>query len=82
MDLEGPFEIVSLVGTFSAGGAGCHLHASLADAQGRVVGGHVVGGMEVFTTAEVVLGSCTDLAFRREHDPATGFAELLPARKQ
>lgn len=74
--MEGPFEVVSLVGTFEAGGESCHLHASLSDAKGAVIGGHVVGGLEVFTTMEVVLGSCSSLRFERRHDPATGFKEL------
>ena len=50
--VQGKHEIVSLVGTVSADGK-CHLHACLADGKGAVVGGHVVGGMTVFTTAEV-----------------------------
>lgn len=73
--LEGPFEIVSLVGTVSAAGS-CHLHASLADKDGRVIGGHVVGDMVIFTTAEVVLGECIACEFSREMDDETGFAEL------
>lgn len=74
-ELEGPFEIVSLVGTLA--GDGCHLHASLSDKDGAVCGGHVVGGMEVYTTAEVVLGHCVDAAFTREPDAATGYDELV-----
>ena len=70
------FEIVSLVGTFAEDGR-CHLHASLSDANGQLWGGHVVGGMEVFTTAEVVLAECSGLAFTREHDAQTGYDELV-----
>lgn len=74
------FEIVSLVGTVGAGARGaepkCHLHLSLSDEAGRTLGGHVVGGCTVFTTAEIVLVELTELAFPRLHDEATGFPEL------
>lgn len=66
-------EIVSLVGTLSDGG---HLHVSLSDAQGVVIGGHLLGDMVVFTTAEIVIGECEQVTFKRELDPRTGFGEL------
>lgn len=40
--LEGPVEILTLAGTIAPGGS--HLHMSVADAQGRVQGGHVAYG--------------------------------------
>jgi len=48
--LTGPFEITSLMGTLAAGG---HLHISLSDADGHVIGGHLVGDDVIHTTAEV-----------------------------
>ncbi|RMZ97807.1 bifunctional -like [Brachionus plicatilis] len=69
-------EIVSLVGTLSCIG-GHHLHISLSTKNGQVLGGHVFGEMNVFTTAEIVIGECEDLAFKREFDPASGFDELV-----
>jgi len=66
---------VSLVGTLS-GDTG-HLHISLSDAQGHMIGGHVIGGLYIFTTAEIVIGECSDLKFTREHDDSTGFLELV-----
>ena len=42
VSLEERFEIVSLAGTVSR--HGCHLHMSLSDYQGNVVGGHVLDG--------------------------------------
>lgn len=68
-------EIVSLVGTLSSVG-GHHLHISLSDKNGHVFGGHVFGEMNVFTTAEVVIGECNDLLFKREYDSQSGFDEL------
>ena len=72
---EGPLELLSLAGTLSPDGP--HLHASLADARGQVVGGHVLAGCIVRTTAEIVLGLLDGWDFRREHDPATGWQELV-----
>ncbi|XP_029903229.1 uncharacterized protein LOC115356269 [Myripristis murdjan] len=72
--LDGRFEIVSLVGTLNPE---AHLHICLADKEGRTVGGHVLGDLEVFTTAEVVVGEAADLQFTREMDVKTGFPELV-----
>lgn len=74
IELKQKHEIVSLVGTLTAGG---HLHVALSDAQGQVIGGHVMGDMIVFTTAEIVVGDCTDLTFSRPFDSHTGFPELV-----
>lgn len=46
-----------------------------------MVGGHVMGNMKVFTTAEVVIGNCDMLSFTREMDDATGFDELVVTEK-
>lgn len=73
--LVGKHEIVSLVGTCAADGS-AHLHVALADANGVVVGGHLVGDMPVFTTAEVVLADCEALRWTRKMDDRTGFREL------
>ena len=71
----GDLEILTLAGTLGAGGA--HLHACLSDADGRVFGGHVAPGCIVRTTAEILLAVLDDVAFAREPDPATGYAELV-----
>jgi len=69
-----PMEIVSLVGTLSPDGV--HLHISLARRDGACVGGRLVAGCVVNTTAELVIGEVEALEFRRSPDPATGYAEL------
>lgn len=74
-DLVGPFEIVSLVGTLDP--AGGHLHVCLADRDGNAVGGHLLDGCPVYTTAEAVVAELTGLEFDREPDPATGYRELV-----
>ena len=71
----GDLELLSLSGTLGAGGP--HLHASLSDADGRVFGGHVAPGCIVRTTAEILLAVLDDVRFTREHDAATGYAELV-----
>lgn len=72
--LEGDLEILTLAGSLSP--TGSHLHISVADAQGRVWGGHAAPGCVVRTTAEVLLALLPDWRFSREHDEATGYAEL------
>jgi predicted DNA-binding protein with PD1-like motif len=83
---HGHFEIVSLVGTLSATGGG-HLHLAVADSTGRTLGGHLLDGCRIYTTAEIVLGALPDLRFTRETDPTFGYRELVvkpaaPARRK
>ncbi|MEE6474739.1 hypothetical protein FKM82_010479 [Ascaphus truei] len=68
------FEIVSLVGTLNED---AHLHISLSDKDGKTIGGHAIGDLHVFTTAEIVIGECSNLQFTREMDERTGFPELV-----
>ena len=74
LGLEEPLEIMSLSGTLSPDGL--HLHISLSRRDGACVGGHLVEGCIVRTTAELVIGEAPHLRFRRPHDPATGYGEL------
>jgi predicted DNA-binding protein with PD1-like motif len=71
---RGHFEIVSLVGTLAESGS--HLHLSVSDSTGRTIGGHLLDGNLIYTTAEIVLGVLDDVEFRRETDPAFGYKEL------
>lgn len=73
--LQGDFELLTLSGSLSPDGA--HLHASVADAQGHVLGGHVAPGCIVRTTAEVLVAVLPDWQFGRQPDAATGYAELV-----
>ena len=72
--LDEPTEIISLVGTLCPDGL--HLHIALARRDGQCIGGHLVDGCVVHTTAEVIVGELTDLEFRRAPDPETGYLEL------
>ena len=76
--VAGPLEILSISGTLSTSGA--HLHMAVADAAGRVHGGHVGYGNAVRTTAEILLALLPDWSLSREPDAATGFNELVVRR--
>ena len=68
------FEIVSLVGTLST--HGIHLHISLSDQNGKTIGGHLLEGCLIYTTAEIVIGTSEDFIFMRTLDEKTGYKEL------
>jgi predicted DNA-binding protein with PD1-like motif len=74
-EYEGHFEIVSMTGTVSIHGS--HLHISISDGEGKTLGGHLVPGCRVFTTAEMVIMEFEDVAFRREYAQDSGYEELV-----
>ena len=71
---SGHFEIVSLTGTVSINGS--HLHISISDSTGETIGGHLMDGCIVYTTAEIVLLSSDNFEFKREKDGSTPWEEL------
>jgi uncharacterized protein len=68
-------EIDNLHGTVSVNGS--HLHISVSDIEGRVMGGHMKEGCVVRTTCELVIGILEETVFSREPDVETGFDELV-----
>jgi predicted DNA-binding protein with PD1-like motif len=72
---EAAYEIVSLTGTLCPDGA--HLHMSISDGEGQMLGGHVQDGNIVRTTAELVIGELEDVQFTRPVDPQTTYDELV-----
>jgi predicted DNA-binding protein with PD1-like motif len=42
----------------------------------------VVNDLEIFSTAELVLGNCTELQFDRIFDQETGYNELTVSKAQ
>ncbi|MEQ9552537.1 MAG: DNA-binding protein [Coleofasciculus sp. G3-WIS-01] len=68
------FEIVSLVGTLSI--HGIHLHIALSDKKGKTIGGHLLEGCIIYTTAEIIIGVSDNLIFLRTIDETTGYKEL------
>ncbi len=69
------FEIVSLAGVLSRHGS--HYHIALADETGQTIGGHLLEGCLIYTTAEIVIGVLPALSFTREYDETTGYKELV-----
>ncbi|HII71901.1 TPA: DNA-binding protein [Candidatus Woesearchaeota archaeon] len=78
--IDGPLEIIQLSGTFSK--EGIHLHMSVSDQEGRVIGGHVKKGCVVHTTAEIIIGEDEDKIFMRIPDEETGYKELQVQEKR
>lgn len=74
LEVEEDFEIVSLTGTVSCGKA--HLHISLSDEIGNVIGGHLCKGTIINTTCELVLGILEEYESIRNFDDLTGFNEI------
>jgi uncharacterized protein len=68
------------MGTVSVNGS--HIHISISDEKGQTIGGHLLEGNVVYTTAEIVIQEEDDLVFTREHDGTTGFKELQIKNKK
>ncbi|WP_227687256.1 PPC domain-containing DNA-binding protein [Spirosoma arboris] len=77
---RGHFEIVSLVGTLSTNGS--HIHLLVSDSTGRTLGGHLMEGCKIYTTAELVIAVMTDITYAREVDPVFGYRELVVRKKR
>lgn len=77
---QGHFEIVSLSGTVSVSGS--HLHLSISDSTGKTIGGHLMPGCKIYTTAEIVLQSTGQYEFTREKDGTTPWEELQVRNKK
>lgn len=75
----GFFEIANLSGTVSQDGV--HLHIVISNTSGTTLGGHLLDGTLIYTTAEIVLQEAQDLIFSRKTDVTTGWAELEVRRK-
>ncbi|MEO8110395.1 MAG: PPC domain-containing DNA-binding protein [Ginsengibacter sp.] len=71
---NGYFEILNCSGTVSLHGS--HLHVSIADSEGKTIGGHLMKGCKIYTTAEIVIVEAADYVFTRMKDVHTQFNEL------
>ena len=76
---SGHFEIVSLTGTVSVNGS--HLHISISDGDGKTIGGHLLEGCKIYTTAEIVIGTTTAYELTRKKDGTTEWEELQVNKK-
>ena len=72
--LNNYFEILNLNGTIATNGS--HLHITISNRYGHVMGGHLVDGCIIYTTAEIIIGSSDEFTFIRNIDQKTGYPEL------
>ncbi len=79
-EYEGHFEIVSMTGTVSIHGS--HLHVAISDGDGVTIGGHLVEGCRIYTTAEMVIAEFEDVVYKRElYANDSGYEELTVHKK-
>jgi predicted DNA-binding protein with PD1-like motif len=75
-EYDGFFEIVSMTGTVAVSGS--HLHISISDGDGVTLGGHLVPGCIIYTTAEIVIAAFEDVIYSRELlQNDSGYEELV-----
>ena len=75
-EYEGHFEIVSMTGTVSTHGS--HIHVAISDGDGVTIGGHLVSGCKIYTTAEIVIAEFEDVVYKRElFENDSGYEELV-----
>lgn len=72
--LDRDLEILTLQGSLCRSGS--HIHITVADANGAVLGGHLCEGSVVRTTAEVLVARLPQWQLQRAVDPTTGYREL------
>ena len=73
---SGDLEVCSFSGPLSRHGV--HLHVSVADRNGAMLGGHVLAGCIVRTTLELVIGEVAGVSMVRTKDERTTYDELDP----
>jgi len=73
LEIDKPVEVTNLTGNISLkdGAIFCHLHATLADREGKALGGHVSEGCKVFAFEFIVQDLVGD-AFHRAPEEETG----------
>ncbi|MBK8498120.1 MAG: DNA-binding protein [Flavobacteriales bacterium] len=72
-------EVLSLSGTISQ--HGMHLHLSVGDRDGNMLGGHMLDGCLVRTTLELTVQEINGLRMLRTRDEQSGYDELEPEVK-
>jgi uncharacterized protein len=65
-----------MTGTVSIHGS--HLHIAISDGDGVTIGGHLVSGCKIYTTAEIVIAEFEDVVYKREmFENDSGYEELV-----
>lgn len=75
----GDLEVLSLSGTLSE--HGMHLHLSIGDRDGHMLGGHMLDGCLVRTTLELTVQEVDGVSMPRIKDEMSGYDELDPTVK-
>jgi predicted DNA-binding protein with PD1-like motif len=65
-------------GTVSVNGS--HLHISISDSTGKTIGGHLMEGCKIYTTAEIVILTCNEFIFKRKMEQSPGRSCRLSKR--
>ena len=52
------------------------MHISVSDSTGKTIGGHLLEGCKIYTTAEIVIQCSNEMEFTREKDGSTPWEEL------
>ncbi|MBK7450147.1 MAG: DUF296 domain-containing protein [Anaerolineales bacterium] len=59
-----------------------HIHVAISDGDGVTIGGHLVSGCKIYTTAEIVLLELEDVVYKRElFENDSGYEELVVCKK-
>ena len=65
-----------MTGTVSIHGS--HIHVAISDGDGVTIGGHLVSGCKIYTTAEIVIAEFEDVIYKRELlQNDSGYEELV-----
>jgi predicted DNA-binding protein with PD1-like motif len=74
IDIEGQLEITSCIGNLADedGRLVIHAHMTVADAEGKVYGGHVLTGCRIYPQAELVIFQTEGVKLKRKYDEASG----------
>jgi uncharacterized protein len=75
-----PIKKTVITGTFSHEEG--HFHISIAGPDGKVIGGHLLEGNVIYTTAEIAIAALGDVVFSREPDAYYGYRELVIKTKK
>ena len=78
-EYDGYFEIISITGMASMHGS--HLHIAISDGDGQTIGGHLVSGCKIYTTAEIAILEFDNEVHRREFADDSGYDELVVYKK-
>ncbi|KAI3382294.1 hypothetical protein SNEBB_011388 [Seison nebaliae] len=72
------YEVIAMSGFFTPrSDPKCHIHCSISDKNGKMVGGHVMADMIVHTTLEIELHLMSDIYnIKREYCPMSTFNEM------